>query len=268
MELKSNHLFLSSGAELDNLISPLKKYHINYFTYRKFYTDNSRIFLGTRPDWFETYFSLKYYAQGNTEASPQLYQQQAVLWSTLPNQSIFQAIRDFGVGHGIYLINPHPDFCEFYAFATTPNHPEVVNFYLNNLDVLQNFSVYFKEQAGPLLKKAEQQKICLPYHQQGIEQYRMSDLKGNFKHPHQSASGSLIKELTVSQRQIDCINLLLTGATTKEIAIQLNLSYRTVDDYVNALKQKFHARNKSDLILKLLPYRMKNPHLFSNTHDI
>ncbi len=66
--------------------------------------------------------------------------------------------------------------------------------------------------------------------------------------------GQEIRTIKLSQRQLDCINLLLTGATSKEIALQLNLSYRTVEDYINAVKQKFHARNKSELILKLSAY--------------
>ena len=109
MHLKDNHLFYSSGAEFDNFIAPLKKYHINYFTYRKFYTDQSRIFLGSRVDWFNHYLSNQYYLEGNIETNPKNYQAQAVLWSTLPNQYILSKfycllprslVSDRGISYG------------------------------------------------------------------------------------------------------------------------------------------------------------------------
>ena len=181
-----------------------------------------------------------------------MYEPQAVLWSTLPNQKPFQSIRQLNVDHGIYLIYPHNDYCEFFAFASTCDHPEVVNFYLNNLDVLQKFTHYFKERASKLLQNAENNKIVLPYHQVKIQSFSTSDLHEALNAQLNPSSYQDEKKISLSQRQTDCVNLLLTGATSKEIAMQLNLSYRTVEDYINSLKQKFNARNKVELILKLI----------------
>lgn len=58
----------------------------------------------------------------------------------------------------------------------------------------------------------------------------------------------------VTQRQKECINLLLTGATSLEIAQKLNVSPRTIESYIDLLKSKFHARNKTDLVIKLCRY--------------
>ncbi|MDR3477928.1 MAG: LuxR C-terminal-related transcriptional regulator [Gammaproteobacteria bacterium] len=55
----------------------------------------------------------------------------------------------------------------------------------------------------------------------------------------------------IPKRQQECVNLLLTGATAKEIAQKLHLSARTIESYIDILKSKFFARNKADLIVKL-----------------
>ena len=60
--------------------------------------------------------------------------------------------------------------------------------------------------------------------------------------------------IKVTRRQKECINLLLTGATSQEMAEKLNLSRRTIESYIDLLKSKFHARNKADLITKLCQY--------------
>ncbi len=256
MQLIKTHPFFTSNVEMESLIAPLKKYNINYFTYRKFYNDNTRIFLGTRPDWLDIFFTKKMYLNGNTEAAPSLYKRQAVLWSTLPNQTIFHIARGIGIDHGIYLIYPGVDYCEFFAFATTPSHHDTVNFYLNNLDVLENFTLYFKDQAKLLISQIERHKIILPYHQKSIEHYKSEDVI-NFcrQNPRNQITFNKFN-FKISRRQFECIDLLLTGATTKEMAIKLNISPRTVEDYINFLKQKFQARNKAALILKLCAFRL------------
>lgn len=60
--------------------------------------------------------------------------------------------------------------------------------------------------------------------------------------------------IKIPQRQKECINLLLTGASTLEIAQKLKLSHRTIESYIDVLKSKFHARNKAELIVKLCRY--------------
>lgn len=63
--------------------------------------------------------------------------------------------------------------------------------------------------------------------------------------------GSEINNAYLSKRQIDCARLLLSGKTSKEIALSLNISYRTVESYINTIKIKLNCRNKTELILKL-----------------
>ncbi len=67
-----------------------------------------------------------------------------------------------------------------------------------------------------------------------------------------------IKSVKLTNRQSSCALHLLQGLQYKEIALKLNLSPRTVEDHVIQLKIKFNARNKGELIIKLM-------HLISQT---
>ena len=55
-----------------------------------------------------------------------------------------------------------------------------------------------------------------------------------------------------SQREMQCLKLLLQGKSAKEIARILDLSPRTVEFYIRNMKKKTHCRTRSELILKAL----------------
>lgn len=69
------------------------------------------------------------------------------------------------------------------------------------------------------------------------------------------ASYFLVKQfdgLQLTQRQSECLYLLLHGNTGKQIAARLCLSVRTVETYIDQLKRQFQCYSKSQLIEKSL----------------
>jgi DNA-binding CsgD family transcriptional regulator len=242
MHLKSNHIFYESSAILRECIINLKKYNIQYFDYHRCYNDGGRIYLGTHAGFLKHYLDNKLYLQGNMEAEPKLYEKQAFLWSTLPNQDIFQCAREYDIDNGIFLVFTKANYNEYFAFAGSRKHFGLINFYLNNLDLLERFCVSFKDQARSLIKTAKKNRIILPYHRHGLTSYNAS--------PSDKFEGSYLTQ-ELSKKQIECSHWLLTGASAKEIGLHMKISYRTVEDYIDILKQKLLVRNKSELILKL-----------------
>jgi len=58
--------------------------------------------------------------------------------------------------------------------------------------------------------------------------------------------------LHLSQRQMDCLMHLVKGKTIKQIAQALHLSAKTVEHYLNAIKLKLNAQDRSEVIEKAL----------------
>jgi DNA-binding CsgD family transcriptional regulator len=54
----------------------------------------------------------------------------------------------------------------------------------------------------------------------------------------------------LTKRQLECLLLLIKGKTAKQIAKQLNLSPRTVEDHCEQLKARLDCHSKSELIDK------------------
>lgn len=63
--------------------------------------------------------------------------------------------------------------------------------------------------------------------------------------------GTEINRQYLSKKQTICAKLLLSGLSYKEIAANMQLSNRTVEAYINKLREKLKCRNKSELIIKL-----------------
>jgi DNA-binding CsgD family transcriptional regulator len=55
-------------------------------------------------------------------------------------------------------------------------------------------------------------------------------------------------QLTLRQRQSQCLALLAKGYSIKEIAIKMLLSHRTVEHYVERVREILNCRNTKELI--------------------
>ncbi|EKD74207.1 MAG: putative transcriptional regulator [uncultured bacterium] len=71
---------------------------------------------------------------------------------------------------------------------------------------------------------------------------------------HTILPGTKINDTYLSKRETEIINLLVHGKTAKDAAIALNLSKRTVENYLANIKSKLNINSKSELIEKLIPY--------------
>lgn len=60
--------------------------------------------------------------------------------------------------------------------------------------------------------------------------------------------------ICLSKREKQILSLLVRGKTSKEIGKGLRISYRTVEHYLEALKVRFNALTKSELIDKTIDY--------------
>jgi DNA-binding CsgD family transcriptional regulator len=59
---------------------------------------------------------------------------------------------------------------------------------------------------------------------------------------------SKIKNKLLTSRQYDCLSYLARGMTIKEIALELKLSARTVEHYLEAVKDKLNCNTRSELV--------------------
>jgi LuxR family transcriptional regulator, quorum-sensing system regulator SolR len=250
-----SHILFESANNVANICEPLKRYfNITDFNYEKIYKDCSKVKLTSRPDWIKYYHHHGYHLLGACEGAFDRHTSGYQLAMTMPAQEVFKSAREiFNIDYGIVIIEKCESYCEFFWFGSTRDNPGIINFYLNNINLLQNFILYFREKASNIIKKAEKQRIIVPQKNilQNIDFRVTSDKYRDFIQAISLSSYRLSGEysyVTLTERESECIKFLFEGKTAKEIGNTLSLSQRTIETYIANIKSKVCCNTKSELL--------------------
>ncbi len=259
--LRNDHITFATANDITEICMPLNKLGITSFNFVRTFDDGSQINLSNTPTWLHHFYENDFYLIGAFECHPSKYVSGYSLWPQLSGQKIFCDARSyFNIDHGITIIERNIDHCDFYYFGTTSNNHGIINLYLNNLDLLKRFILYFRDKSSNIIKCANKSRILLPDHftnRNGNDIHYSEEtntLRSNFLNSipikKLRLTGALTGE-TLTQKQINCLSHLIEGKTAKEVAKLLGLSYRTVEGHINKLKLRFSCQSKSELINKL-----------------
>ena len=183
-------------------------------------------------EWYRNGF----YKNSLFENKDELNQSSAYyLWDSAPHTPESLIVKEHNqkqhnIFHGLTIVKKHTDYVDFFNFSSQAFNRRINNFYVTQKHLFDDFMNQFYE--------------CLKQEIRLIDQHR-----------HLLLPTPQCNSLnTLSSRQIDCALLLLEGYSSKEIGKQLSLSYRTIDEYTDALKKKFKARNRIHLVSLLSNY--------------
>lgn len=233
---------------LQEFLPVLPKIGISYFSFAKKIENKFIIRLSTLAKWVETYFENGFDAVNPFEMPFNLYQRGWVFWFELRQDPIFSTLaKQFNVGHGITLIRPVHNSCEFYSFGTDLSNEKIIPEYLNYMNDFENFILYFKEKGQSVVAK------CIK--QQGTENnIKTNNVKKIIDHSdlyHNYLEGN---DIYLSAQELTMLNILSLGKTADEAAAILNLSKRTAEYYIGKLKKKFNCDSLFQLGFKSKKY--------------
>ncbi|MFT6834741.1 MAG: DNA-binding CsgD family transcriptional regulator [Francisellaceae bacterium] len=242
------HPFLCNSEKVNEVIKPIvKHFRLDSFNYHKTYHDRSQIRLTNQPNWYEHYLKEKLYLHSIFELNSKIYSPCYILLSNIiTHGNILNDAKKFGINHAITFIDPCDDGCQFFFLGTTQNDPDFLNQYISNIQLVKKFIHYFNIKAISLINEIEKYKT------------KSLDMKQNqlkFNQINELDKFTFISELynlKFTSRELECITFLLKGNTSKQIANELNISFRTIEVYIEQLKFKLNVKSKNDLIRVLL----------------
>ncbi len=238
------HIFLTSSAEVDELIKPLKEYFgLTSFVYQRNFNDGSEIRLSNQPEWIHYFYEQGLYEKSMFETHPSEFKKKRIVWAGLSvHQPILEKAREFNIDHGITFVEPQEDGCEFFFLGTSVDKPQVMNKYLSHIDLLERFLDYFREKAQPLIQRALKEKIIIP------NKFERAPKGIICKDLDRQAFLNLLNPQHFSTREMECIRLLTRGYTQKMIAQELGISPRTVETHLEHIKEKTDTHTKGELV--------------------
>jgi len=170
-------------------------------------------------------------------------------------------LSSWNISHGLNVITKRKDdkSIEKLVFATDASNHKIYNFYLNNFNLLERFSYYFRTRASSIINSPSTKNLAYSsfYHAEmkRIEvegKIHDNELVSLFIQHTNLQKHKLVrkdgKEVVLSEREIDCLYQLTKCKTVKEIARFLDISYRTVESHLNNTKTKLASQSKQETI--------------------
>lgn len=263
-----NHFSLSSNQDVNAICQePLNSIGVTYFNYIKIYEDGSRELLTNNAPWIDHFYINSLYKSVGVIDIEYLLPKGYFLWSELNTTDVVyeQGRESFNIDNGLSFVIKHENATVLYIFASTRENHLINSFYARNIDLFKRFILYFHDKGSNLLNNAAKNRIYLPEKQ--IIQDR--ELNKNFLSEQQrkeffektSMDRFYIPNnlnLYLTKREAECAFHMLDGATAKEIAKILDLSFRTIETYIIKMREKFQCSSKDELIDLLIESNVKD----------
>ncbi len=266
---KTNYLAYSyiqeTQAEVKKICEPLFScLGIQNFGYMRVF-DNGRYLLHfTHPKY------TKYYLENIESPGPILGSISAEAFSTgesvftwpshlkleeVNKDPILSALNDFDICNGISIYKRRNDSVEIWRFATTKEDQYASSHFINNKALLDHFIYYFNVKAATLINCENSQKLASYNPNKFISGFKTTDslvnrqeflsLTSLSKFPIEDKEN---QKVLLSKREIESLYYLSQGKIIKEVSSILNISPRTTESYVIALKRKLKCNTLSELI--------------------
>jgi DNA-binding CsgD family transcriptional regulator len=225
---------------------------IDYFCYQKVTASGQWLLLGNNPDWLHFSADNQFYKNDpslaqpkNTKAGyffPELYQE-----PDFQKTFIDQAILKFGLLSSLVSIKKSSTFTEYFIFSSRRVQSISYPIYLNHLNLLTNvYTDYFKQESNRILLKLDDH---------GVDLNSISDSPFAMSYPGihvPKVNGALLAigegNCTLTDRELDCIQLYAKGLTAKQAAKFISISHRTIEEHLQNAKDKLKLNYKHQLL--------------------
>ncbi|OJW51067.1 MAG: hypothetical protein BGO67_12100 [Alphaproteobacteria bacterium 41-28] len=243
---------------LQDICEPLKIFDISNFAYGKITKDQKFFRIGTHEGYTELFFKHDLYNQSDcyrgflqSGSFSEEKRTLSFLWTPQgPGGSMRMSV---DMWNGISFYQTTEDYIETWAFGGTLENSGLAEFYLNNLDLLKRFLMYFKNAAKDIIDLADKHKtIDIAFHDKKSNLYKADPekvIEFNKKiltKRYCLSTGQ--KEFNLTLREIECLLYKSQGFTAKKIARKCDISPRTVETHFNKILFKSGLDHMNQLI--------------------
>jgi DNA-binding CsgD family transcriptional regulator len=258
-EIVQNYIIKHSD-KIKKATRPLRDHlGIAYFTYHRIDREGKYTVLLDRPDWAEHYVEEKFYLEDPYLRHPDVYRNGFCLIENHGSEKHLKRIlKDgkeiFNLDQGVMLIEKQADAVEFFGFSGNKADCALDKLYINSPFLLKSFAVHFKKELGKILleMKSEASSLAdLKGPDFYLDQPIVPDIELTSRLAYLKDIGlgqEIIKASRLTSRERECIKLLIQGKSAKETAVILRLSRRTVEFYLENIKNKLSCSYKHEVL--------------------
>lgn len=161
----------------------------------------------------------------------------------------------YGVHYFSLIVRKEGNVCHEFGFGRPEENKKTELLFLNQLGLIHKFINHFERELNFVINEMHHNPVSLKKDPALYEKKLIiptTDLNLEEKEQFLNALGlSSEPNIQLTRREKNCADELLKGKTAAEIAASLHLSPRTVEHYLQVMKDKLDCKNKSELFSKL-----------------
>lgn len=243
-----------NNNKIKKFCSPLyNHFKVNHFWYHSISDQGFFTCLGSNAAWMEYYFSENLYLPNPYIRSPKNYSTGINFIRKIEDQtyqkSVDIGVRKFNLDQNLLFLKRTKNGVKGFGFASYGSRNEFETLCMNELPLLKLFIKRFEEEFEPLIKKMERNPVEIAkligpaFHQKNSSIQLPQISKSSFLDELQ------FKEITLlTQREKSVLYYVSKGYSAAETAAYLCLSKRTVEHYLENIKNKLNCFSKAELI--------------------
>jgi DNA-binding CsgD family transcriptional regulator len=243
------------NRKLVRFCEPLKThFNINHFYYYRLKDNGDFFTLGSHLPWTDYLTEEKLHLKNPYFCHPDYFQEGMYFHRYSENQSIQEMLnlarKNFNLSPNLQFLQKIEGGLEAFGFASQDLSPQQDVLILQELNLLKYFCRRFKEEFRFLIDREDDFKVDL-----GKELGEGFYQKKTLLIPSGINRNFFLKDIqselvNLSNQEIEVYKKLLQGLTANDIGTQLCLSSRTIEHYIENIKNKLNCKSKKDLIHK------------------
>lgn len=254
----TQHPMITEAQAIADICRPLDIFNINFFSHVTINDQSEMTAIANHPEFVLNYFE-KNYHHADIHAAKNNHFGEFVLWDSLnckgKTDLMLQDAANFDHRQFFTLIEKDSEGSHFYHFASSTSSLAMTQMYLSNIDALKQFIAYFKDtiNSSKELATVHEHKVTIEETHENCElildnlAIEMNACREVFLNNLSSREGKRTR-ISLSKQQRKCLALLVLGYSAREIADVLHLSTRTVEDYLDKIRQRYNCRSSKELI--------------------
>ena len=249
---------LSVTERVENVCKPLKEYMgIKCFGYLRIFNDCRYIHLINGYRDFQKHYFSNLHTEGaifdTYNKNTPMGDHHTFIWPhKLPVEDHAMIyLHGWDIWNGVNIIHRSEDYIEIFAFTFNRETSDQTLFFTRNTNCLIKFVKYFKYKCADLTNTEDKSKLAVYRDKFSIKYSPKNNNREKFLSSLKLGSGFVQchdKLVNISKREAQCLNFLRQGLSCKSIAIELNLSNKTIEHYIQNLKNKLEINYKEQLI--------------------
>ncbi|MBS0286160.1 MAG: helix-turn-helix domain-containing protein [Proteobacteria bacterium] len=240
---------LLAQSKMQKIAAPLfDATGLNFFSYARDFDGNKSISLQTDNNLYHAWFESK------SPYCSHLTPDGVYASNSIQNQPLQHQAKMLNYGNGIHIFKRLKTYTEVITLAAPTNSVNMLEFYVNNIDLVNRFILFFKESAVTLIKGAMNDPILVPNDMIAKTPIikdtipDIQELRENFSIKKYYFDDNV--EIKLSKRELECLSYYIKGLSSSQISNIMNVKKVTTDTFLRNIKMKFNSSSRSELFEK------------------